>query len=104
MRNDHNDCTPEDRQVRIELESIRQNECKGQSFAEKPDVHTLSPFSQVYQFGEHSNDVFRNATKHSLNSLFKKDSIMHRVINYSAEEVIVAIGHSSTNVSPTMSQ
>jgi hypothetical protein len=103
IRNDHNDCTPEERQVRIELERIRQNDCKGPSFAEKPDVHTLSPFSRVYQFGEHWNDVFRNATKHSLNSLFKNDSITHRVINYSAEEIIVAIGHSSTNVPPVMS-
>jgi hypothetical protein len=104
MRNGHNDCTPEERQVRIELESIRQNECKGPSFAEKPDVHILSPFSRVYQFGKHSNDVFRNATKHSLTSLFKKDSITHRVINYSADEVIVAIKHSSTNVPLAMSQ
>ena len=77
MRNDHNDCTPDEGQVRIELERIRQNERKGPSFAEKPaDIHILSPFSRVYQFGKHSNDVFRNdATKHSLTSLCRKDSI-----------------------------
>jgi hypothetical protein len=63
----------------------------------------MSPFSRVYQFGKNSN-VFRNATKHNLTSLFKKDSISHRVINYSADEVLVALNHSSTNVPLAMSQ
>jgi hypothetical protein len=89
---------------RTELESIQQNECKGPSFAEKPDVHILSPFSRVYQFGKHSNDDFRNATRHGLASLFKKESIRHRVINYSVDEVIVAINHSSRNVPLAMTQ
>ena len=40
----------------------------------------------------------------SLSSLFKKESVIDRVINYSRDEVMVALKHSSTNVPISMSQ
>ena len=58
----------------------------------------------MYQFGQNLNDTFRNATERCLALLFKKDSVINRVINYSRDEVMVALKHSSTNVPISMSQ
>ncbi len=58
----------------------------------------------MYQFGQNLNDTFWNATERCLALLFKKDSVINRVINYSRDEVMVALKHSSTNVPISMSQ
>jgi hypothetical protein len=48
---------------------------------------------------------FWNATECCLALLFKKDSVIkNRVINYSRDEVMVALKHNSTNVPISMSQ
>ena len=103
MKNEH-DCSATERDIIRELENIRRNDCKGPSFEEKLDDHTLSPFCRVYKFGKNSIDEFRNATKGSLNALFKKVKVIDRVINYSRDEVMVSLNHSSTNIPLSMSQ
>lgn len=98
------DCSLAEREIKRELETIRGNECKGPIFTEKLDVHSLPPFLRVYQFGKNSIDLFRNATECSLRFLFKKESVIDRVINYSRDEVMVALKQTSANVPVAMSQ
>ena len=103
MKNVH-DCSSTEADIKRELDSLRGNECQGPTFSEKIYDHTVSSFRRVYQFGQNSNDTFWNATERCLALLFKKDSVINRVINYSRDEVMVALKHSSTNVPISMSQ
>jgi hypothetical protein len=103
MKNVH-DCSSTEADISRELDSLRGNECQGPTFSEKIYVHTVSSFCCVYQFGQNSNDTFWNATERCLALLFKKDSVINQVINYSRDEVMVALKHSSTNVPISMSQ
>jgi hypothetical protein len=103
MKNVH-DCSSTEADIKRELDSLRGNECQGPTFSEKIYDHTVSSFRRVYQFGQNSNDTFWNATEGCLALLFKKDSVINRVINYSRDEVMVALKHSSTNVPISMSQ
>ena len=103
MKNENNYSSSE-KVIRKELESIRDKECKGPSFTEKMDDPTVTPFRRVYHFGKNSNPEFKNATNSSLTSLFKKLKICDRVINYSRDEVMVALKHSSDNIPLSMSQ
>ncbi len=65
------------------------------SFTTTPNLHFV---------GFTSLDQFQNATECCRGSLFKKESVLDRVINYSRNEVMVALKHSSTNVPISMSQ
>jgi hypothetical protein len=103
MKNEQ-DFSSSEKQIKQQLESIRRNDCKGPSFSEKLDDHIRSPFCCVYRFGKHSNDKFRNATESSLMFLFRQKKVMDQVINYSRDEVMVALKHSSTNIPLSMSQ
>ncbi len=93
MKNVH-DCSSTEREIKRELDSIRSNECKGPTFTETLYVHTEATFCQVFEFGQNSNDQFWNATERCLSSLFKKESVIDRVINYSRDDVMVALKHS----------
>ncbi len=66
--------------------------------------HTVSLFCRVYQFGQNSNNQFRNASERGLKSLFKKESVIDRAIKYSRDQVMVALKHISINVPISMSQ
>ena len=102
MKNVH-DCSSTESEMKRELDSIQGNECKGPTFSEKLYDHTASSFCWVYQFGQNSNDQYRGASERSLNSLFKKESVIDRVINYSRDEVTVDLKHSSTYAPISMS-
>jgi hypothetical protein len=96
--------TPTEMDVRRELQNLRNNECKGPSFEEKMQLHSVSQFCQVYQFGKDSSDEFRFATERTLPMLFQKKSAIHQVVNYTMEEVMSALQQTSSNTPFSMSQ
>lgn len=98
------DCSPTEKQIKQRLESIRQEDCKGPTFIPKNDDHTFSPFHRVYKCGKNSNQQFRHATEATLSSLFQKPSVIDSVINYSRDEVEVALKNAKKTVPVSMSQ
>jgi hypothetical protein len=99
------DCSSTERKIKRDLEHRRRNDCKGPNFTEKDhDDNVLSPFNRIYRYGEHSQEQFHIATEGNLARLFKDESVIDRVINYSRDEVIVALNSTSTNIPLSMSQ
>ena len=93
------DCSSLERDVKQELEALRQNDCRGPSVLEKD----WEP--NVYQYGKNSLSDFHDVTEDNLASVFNKKAAFDRVINYSRDEVMVALNSSpSTNVPLSMSQ
>ena len=103
MKNE-SDCSPTERDIKQKLESIRQNDCKGPNFLPKNDDHTFSPFHRVYKCGKNSNAQFKNATESTIDPLFRKASVMDRVINYTRDEVDIALKNTKKTVPVSMSQ
>ena len=85
------DCSPTEKEIKQELESIFQNDCKGPNYIPKNDDNTFSPFHRVYKCGKNSNEQFTNATKSTIDSLFQKASKLDSVINYTRDEVEIAL-------------
>jgi hypothetical protein len=85
------DCSPTEKEIKQKLESIFQNDCKGPNYIPNNDDHTFSPFHCVYKCGKNSNAQFTNATKSTIDSLFQKASKLDSVINYTRDEVEIAL-------------
>ena len=99
------DCSPTEKDMKQQLESIRQNYCKGPKFIPKNDDHTaFSPFHCVYKCGTNSNAQFTNATKRMIDSLFRKASLLGRVINYTRDEMDIALNNTKKTVPVPMLQ
>ena len=101
------DCSPMERDVKQELEALRQNDCRGPSFMEKDWVrnNNTSHLFPVYQYGKNSQACFHDVSEDDLMSIFNKKAAFDRVINYSRDEVMVALNSSSSsNVPLSMSQ
>ena len=96
--------TQTERDVTRELQNLRINECKGPRFDEKMQLHGVSPFREVYQFGKDSSDKFRFATQSTLPELFENKSAIEQVVNYTKEEVMSALQRISPNTPLAMSQ
>ena len=98
------DCSSTEKDIKQKLESIRLNDCKGPNYIPKNDDHSFSPFHRVYKCGINSNEQFTNATKRTIDSLFRKASVLDRVVNYTREEVQIALRNTKTTVPVSMSQ
>jgi hypothetical protein len=99
------DCSSTERKIKRDLEHRRGNDCKGPNYTEKDHDHNVSHFNRVYRYGENSQEQFQIATEENIAPFFKKDkSVIDRVINYSRDEVIVALNSTSTNIPLSMSQ
>jgi hypothetical protein len=98
------DCSPTEKEIKQKLESICQNDCKGPNFIPKNDDHTFSPFHRVYKCGKNSNEQFTNATESTIDSLFQKPSVLDCVINYTRDEVEIALKNVKKTVPVSMSQ
>jgi hypothetical protein len=98
------DCSATEKDIKQKLQSIRRNDCKGPNFIPKNDDHSFSPFHRVYKCGTSSNEQFTNATERTIGSLFRKASVLDRVINYTREEVEIALRNTKTTVPVSMSQ
>jgi hypothetical protein len=98
------DCSVTEKDIKQKLQSIRQNDCKGPNFIPKNDDHSFSPFHRVYRWGTNSNEQFTNATETTIGSLFRKRSVLDRVVNYTREEVEIALRNTKTTVPVSMSQ
>ncbi|KAI2507710.1 hypothetical protein MHU86_6709 [Fragilaria crotonensis] len=98
------DCSLTEKEIKQKLESIRENDCKGPNFIPKNDDHTFSPFHRVYKCGKNSNEQFRNATESTIDSLFQKPSKLDSVVNYTRDEVEIALKNAKNTVPVSMSQ
>jgi hypothetical protein len=98
------DCSQTEKEIKQKLESIRENDCKGPNFIPKNDDHTFSPFHRVYKCGKNSNEQFRNATESTIDSLFQTPSKLDSVINYTRDEVEIALKNAKNTVPVSMSQ
>ena len=103
MKNE-SDCSSTEKEIKQKLQAIRQNDCKGPNFIAKDDDHTFSPFHRVYKFGKESNVHFKNATECSIASLFQKLDARDRVINYTRDEVHIALKNAKKTIPVSMSQ
>jgi hypothetical protein len=98
------DCSVTEKEIKQKLESIRDNDCKGPNFIPKNDDHTFSPFHRVYKCGKNSNEQFRNANESTIDSLFQKPSKLDSVVNYTRDEVEIALKNAKNTVPVSMSQ
>lgn len=101
------DCSAMERDIKHELEAIRQNDCQGPSFNESilETTSAMHPsLHQMYRYGINSHARFQHATEGHLLSLFKRESAIDGVINYSRDEVMVALNSTSSNIPLSMSQ
>jgi hypothetical protein len=97
------DCSPTEKGIK-KLESICQNDCKGPNYIPKNDNHTFSPFHRVYKCGKNSNEQFTNATESTIHSLFRKASKLDSVMNYTKNEVEIALKNAKNPVPVSMLQ
>jgi hypothetical protein len=97
-------CSATEKDIMQKLQTIRQNDCKGPNFIPKNDDHSFSPFHRVYKCGTNSNEQFTNANETTIGSLSRKRSVLDRVVNYSREEVEIALRNTKTTVPVSMSQ
>ncbi len=74
------------------------------SFILKNDNHPFSPFHCVYKCAKNSNEQFTNVTKSTIDSLFQKASKADSVINYTRDEVAIALKNANDTVSVSMLQ
>jgi hypothetical protein len=98
------DCSATEKDIKQKLQSICQNDCKRPNFIPKNDDHSFSPFHRVYKCGTNSNEQFTNANKTTIASLFRKASVLDRVVNYTREEVEISLRNTKTTVPVSMSQ
>ena len=98
------DCSPTEKEIKQKLESIRQNDCKGPNYIPKNDDHAFSPFHRVYKCGKNSNEQFRSATENTIDFLFQKPSKLESVINYTRDEVEIALKNAKNTVPVSMTQ
>jgi hypothetical protein len=69
-----------EKEIKQNLESIFQNDCKGPNYILKNDNQTFSPFHCVFKCGKNSNEQFtNNTTKRTIDSLFQKASKLDSV-------------------------
>ena len=92
------DCSATEKDIKQKLQSLCRNDCKWPNFIPKNDDHSFSPFHRVYKCGTSSNEQFTNATERTIGSLFRKASVLNRVINYTREEVEIALRNTKTNL------
>jgi hypothetical protein len=64
----------------------------------------FSPFRCVYKCGTNCNEQFTNATERTIGSLFRKVSVLDRVINYNRIEVEIALKNTKRTVLVSISQ
>ena len=103
MKNE-SDCSPTEKEIRKKLQELCKNDCNGPNFIDKDDDHSFSPFHRVYKFGKESNDQFKNATECFIVSLFRKLDARDRVINYSRDEIDIALKSAKKSISISMSK
>jgi hypothetical protein len=103
MKSDR-DCSDAEKTIKGKLRALSANDCKGPKFIPRKDDHTFSPFHRVYKCGEHSNADFKNANETTIESLFHKASLIDRVINYTRDEVLIALRNTKRTVPASMSQ
>ena len=99
------DCSDPLKNIKQKLRSLRDNDCKGPNFISSKEDHTFTPFCHVYKCGEKSNAEFRTATENTIESLFHEASLIDRVIlNYTRDEVMIALRNNKRTVPVSMSQ
>jgi hypothetical protein len=100
----HSDCSNAEILIKEKLRALSCNDCKGPKFIPRNDDHTFSPFHRVYKCGDKSNAEFRNANETTIESLFHEASLINRVINYTRDEVLIALRNAKRTVPASMSQ
>ena len=77
---------------------------KGRTIFQRMMIILSLAFHRVYKCGTNSNEQFANATERTIDSLFRKASVLERLINYTREEVLIALSNTKTTVPVSMSQ